>query len=77
MSDDLIEEYLRFLRGLGPEPDLSGLPSDRREVVLGQFEVVRALADLDPELPPLDQDPVARRLGLTGGEESSDGPTPV
>jgi hypothetical protein len=61
---DLIEEYLRFLRGLGPEPDLSALSPDRREAVAGQFEIVRALADRSSGLPPLDRDPVARRLGL-------------
>lgn len=69
---DVVEEYLRFLRGLGPEPDLSGLSADRREAIVGQFEVVRALADRDVELPPLELDPVARRLGLV-----SDGPTAV
>lgn len=64
---DLVEAYLAFLRGRGPEPDLSGLPPDRRETILGQFEIVAALADRDPELPPLEQDPVALRLGLLDG----------
>ena len=63
-NDALIEEYLRFLRGLGPEPDLSDLPPTRREAITGQFEIVKALADRDPELPALERDPVARRLGL-------------
>lgn len=63
-GDDLIEEYLRFLRGQGPEPDLSDLTEEQREALTGQFEIVKALAALDPELPPLDRDPVARRLGL-------------
>lgn len=60
----LIDDYLRFLRGQGPEPDLSELSPADREVIAGQFEIVRALADRDPSLPPLDLDPVARRLGL-------------
>ena len=30
MADDLIEQYLLFLCGRGPEPDTSMLPSDRR-----------------------------------------------
>ncbi|MFE7835956.1 hypothetical protein ACFU53_07825 [Streptomyces sp. NPDC057474] len=64
LNDALIEEYLLFLRGLGPQPDLSDLPPSRREAITGQFEIVKALADRDPELPPLEQDPVARRLGL-------------
>ena len=66
LNDALIEEYLRFLRGLGPQPDLSDLPASRREAITGQFEIVAALADRDPELPPLEQDPVARRLRLVG-----------
>ena len=65
-NDALIEEYVLFLRGRGPEPDLSDLPPSRREEIRGQFEVVKALADRGPELPPLEQDPVARRLGLVG-----------
>lgn len=68
LNDALIEEYLRFLRGLGPQPDLSGLPASRREAITGQFEIVAALADRDTELPPLEQDPVAQRLGLVGRE---------
>jgi hypothetical protein len=61
---DLIENYLRFLRGQGPEPDLSDLPAEQREAITGQLRIVRALADRDPNLPPIDRDPVARRLGL-------------
>lgn len=63
-GSDLVEDYLRFLRGQGPEPDLSDLAPQQREAVAGQFEIVKALADRDPELPPLDRDPVALRLGL-------------
>lgn len=63
-SGALIEDYLRFLRGQGPEPDLSDLPPSRRQAITGQFEIVKALADRDPELPPLERDPVAQRLGL-------------
>lgn len=70
-NDALIEEYVLFLRGRGPGPDLSDLPPRRRQEIRGQFEVVRALADHGPELPPLDQDPVARRLGLVAPEASS------
>lgn len=66
---DLIEDYLKFLRDQGPEPDLSDLPADQREAITGQFEIVKALADRDAELPPLAQDPVARRLGLQAPEQ--------
>jgi hypothetical protein len=70
-NDALIEEYLLFLRGRGPEPDLSDLPQSRREEIREQFEIVKALADRGPELPPLEQDPVARRLGLVGPDAPS------
>lgn len=69
--DALIEEYLLFLRGQGPEPDLSDLPLRRQETIKGQFEIVKALADRGPELPPLERDPVAIRLGLVGVSSSS------
>lgn len=62
--DDLIEQYLLFLRGRGPEPDLSVLPADRRARVTAQLEIVAALADRDLELPLIEDDPVAIRLGL-------------
>jgi hypothetical protein len=62
--DDLIEQYVLFLRGLGPEPDLSVLPADRRARVMDQLKIVAALADRDPELPSIEDDPVAMRLGL-------------
>ncbi|MEU6546473.1 hypothetical protein [Streptomyces sp. NPDC046859] len=71
LNDALIEEYLLFLRGLGPQPDLSDLPPSRRETITGQFEIVKALADRHPELPPLEQDPVARRLGLVADVSSA------
>lgn len=71
LNDALIEEYLLFLRGRGLEPDLSALPPSRREEIREQFKIVKALADREPELPPLEQDPVARRLGLVGPSASS------
>jgi hypothetical protein len=70
MADDLIEQYLLFLRGRGPEPDTSMLPSDRRAKVIEQFEILAALADREPELPPLDHDPVAIRLGVVDNQTS-------
>lgn len=68
--DDLIEQYLLFLRGRGPEPDLSVLPSDRRANVVGQLKIVTALRDRDPELPSIEDDPVAMRLGLVDDARS-------
>lgn len=59
INEELIEEYLQFLRGSGPEPDLSGLSVE----VLSELEIVKLLADRR-ELPPIENDPVAKRLGL-------------
>lgn len=69
--DALIEEYQLFLRGQGPEPDLSDLPLRRQETIRKQFKIVKALADRAPESPLLEQDPVAIRLGLVGPLASS------
>ncbi|MEO7262473.1 MAG: hypothetical protein ABI047_14645, partial [Jatrophihabitantaceae bacterium] len=64
MSSDLVDSYLLFLRGRGPEPDTSNLSSDQRRRLREQFAIVAALADRAPVLAPLDDDPVAIRLGL-------------
>lgn len=64
VSSDLVDSYLLFLRGRGPEPDISGLSNDERRRLREQFAIVAALADRAPALPPLESDPVAIRLGL-------------
>src|SRR4051794_11940079 len=71
--DDLVERYLLFLRGRGPEPDLSVIPADRRADVTAQLEIVAALADRDQELPPIEEDQVAIRLGLVDTMASDHG----
>ena len=76
VSSGLVDGYLLFLRGRGPEPDLSGLSSDRRRRVREQFAIVAALADRAPALPPLQDDPVAIRLGLAG-PDAADRPAGV
>jgi hypothetical protein len=68
--DDLIEQHVLFLRGRGPKPDLSALPTGRLARVMEQLKIVEALADRDPELPPIEDDPVAMRLGLVDGAGS-------
>jgi hypothetical protein len=70
-TDDLIERYVLFLRGRGPEPDLSVLPVDRRAEVMEQLEIVAALADREIELPPIEEDSVAMRLGLVEARRSN------
>src|SRR5690349_14429817 len=73
--DDLVERYLLFLRGRGPEPDLSALPAERRTDVTAQLEIVAALADRSPELPPIEEDRVAIRLGLVDAASPGDADT--
>lgn len=61
---DVVDEYLRHLRGEGPGPDLTALDDDLRAEVQGVLELIDAMADTLPTSPPLDDDPVAIRLGL-------------
>ncbi|MYB11582.1 MAG: hypothetical protein F4Y28_16635 [Acidimicrobiia bacterium] len=62
--EELIEEQLQYLKGVGPEPDLGGLEEEVLKSVLGAFQVVEALVDAAPGAPHLVHDPVAIRLGL-------------
>jgi hypothetical protein len=61
---DIVDEHLRSLRGEGPRPDLAALSDDERAEVLDLLELVDALADRLPLTPPLEEDPIALRLGL-------------
>lgn len=61
---DLVDEQVRYLRGEGLQPDLTGLSDDERADVLELLDVVHALADSLPASPPIQEDPVAVRLGL-------------
>ena len=71
---DLVEEQLRHLRGQGPQPDLTELTDDERADVLELLDVVDALADSLPASPPIEEDPVAVRLGLVDRRR---GPSPA
>ncbi len=74
LSSDMTERYLLFLRGRGPEPDLTELPQELRDAVREQLEIVAALADRGPEPPPVEEDPVAIRLGLVPGPKTPETP---
>jgi hypothetical protein len=74
LSSGLVDSYLLHLRGRGPEPDLSGLSADQRRRLSDQFAIVAALADRAPALPPLENDPVAIRLGLVEPAGAADDP---
>ena len=83
IPDELIEEYLRFLRDGGPEPDLSDLDDEVSSAAASALRVVEALVDAAPGSPPLEHDPVAIRLGLVGapsgppGQATADRDDPV
>lgn len=66
IPDELIEEYLQFLREGGPEPDLADLDEGLSGAAANAFMVLEALVDATPGSPPLERDPVAIRLGLVG-----------
>jgi hypothetical protein len=68
---DLVDEQLRYLRGEGPQPDLTGLTDDERADVLELLDVVGALADSLPASPPIEDDPIAVRLGLVDRRRGS------
>ncbi|MCH8899416.1 MAG: hypothetical protein IH942_02845 [Acidobacteria bacterium] len=64
--DELIEEHVRYLRGQGPAPDLSELSEAEAVELRRSFATVDALAGALPLSPPIEEDPVAIRLGLVG-----------
>ena len=68
---EFVDQQLRFLRGEGPEPDLSDLSDRDRVRIVELLELVDALIDSRPSSPPLEEDPVAIRLGLVSGKSSS------
>ena len=55
----LVDDQLRFVRGEGPEPDLSGLSDSDRSEMIEVLNLVDALVDSRPVSPPLEEDPVA------------------
>ena len=67
----LVDDQLRFVRGEGPEPDLSGLSDSERSELIEVLNLVDALVDSRPVSPPLEEDPVAIRLGLVSGKSGS------
>jgi hypothetical protein len=67
----LVDDQLRFLRGEGPEPDLSGLSDRDRSEMVQLLNLVDAVVDSRPASPPLDEDRVAIRLGLLPGKPGS------
>lgn len=75
---EILDQYLRFLRGRGPRPDLGAVTAERRREVEELLALVDAIADDDEVArPPLEEDPVAVRLGLMpepreGGPASSE-----
>lgn len=62
--DDFVDAQLLYLRGEGPRPDLGELTDAERAEVLRLLDLVEALSDSAPASPPIEEDPVAIRLGI-------------
>lgn len=71
-TEGLVEQYLLYLRGRGPEPSV---PGARRDEILRLLELVDALDQTEPPLPELEDDPVAVRLGIVPDRPGSSPPT--
>lgn len=64
-NGELVDEFLRFLRGRGPRPQVGHLPLEERTKLQKLFELLEAIVDSDEiEVPPVEEDPVALRLGI-------------
>jgi hypothetical protein len=70
-TEELVEQYLLFLRGRGPKPSV---PKSRQREVEALLDLVGALTESEPDLPVLERDPVAIRLGLVPAGGPPDGP---
>lgn len=71
--NNLVDAYRAYLNGRGPEPDLGRLSREDQASITEQFDIIRALSDRGPELPSIEEDPVAIRLGLAGNQKNSPG----
>lgn len=60
--DDILAQYLQFLHGNAPEPNLARLNAAAREEALAQIDVLVALYRVGT--PDSNDDPVARRFGF-------------
>ena len=69
VASDIVERYVQFRQGRGPEPDLGHLELSERRAMQARLEIVDALVDRIPPLPALEDDPVATRLGLLGDRQ--------
>jgi hypothetical protein len=65
VDPELVDALLRWQRGRGPRP---AIPGDRNELLALLGAVVDSA---EVTTPPIDQDPVARRLGLAGPADDS------
>lgn len=69
-AGDLVDEFLRYLRGRGPRPQTDDLPLDERTELENTFRLLEAIVDTnEAEVPPIEEDPIAVRLGLVAGKE--------
>jgi hypothetical protein len=69
---EIIDAYLRYLRGRGPRPEIEQLHSEEQTRLEKLFELLDAIVDSDEiEVPPIEKDPVALRLGIVSEKRES------
>src|ERR1700728_1576078 len=61
---DLIDDYLRHLDGDCPAPVLEGLDVELQAAARNAFRIVDAAWRSDPDMPSLEEDPVAIAFGF-------------
>jgi transcriptional regulator with XRE-family HTH domain len=73
--DTLIENYLNFLEGEGPAPQLDDLPASVRDEARARIRLVDSMWGAQVDDRSLSEDPVARRYGFerAGQNVSVDG----
>ncbi len=64
VSEHIIEQHLEHLHRGGPPVDLAALPPETAAQIEPLLMIVDLLIDLGPSSPPIEDDPVAVRLGI-------------
>jgi transcriptional regulator with XRE-family HTH domain len=71
LLDEIVGNYLRYLEGQAPEPDLSILPIELQSEATSRIALLTAAwGALNESGPSLDADPVARRFGFDRAQET-------
>jgi hypothetical protein len=62
---DFVDRYLAYLTGADDEPDITLLDEPQRAAALQQLRALELLDEPEPyQMPPIEDDPVAKRFGF-------------